>query len=171
MGVTMPFYTEPRWEEAPVGTTGFLPETERFWASWVKKIGDVVYTANAQHGPQEFEYDNKSCHQIWTSRRDMYIPRPEQERPEPDWSKAPEGTTGFTPNKNEPTGGNWTRVQNDVVLFWGNTKKEWLNTNFIDTPQWKEHKHLYIPRPSVQSVEPSAPVTEEFFPIYDWTAL
>lgn len=79
----MAFYTEPRWEEAPEGTTGFLPETDRFWASWVKKIGSVVYTANAQHGPQEFEYDNKSLDMIWTSRRDMYIPRPSVESVEP----------------------------------------------------------------------------------------
>lgn len=89
----MAFYIEPRWEEAPEGTTGFLPETEKFWASWVKKVGDVVHTANADYGPQEFGYDNMSCHISWTSRRDMYIPHPGQERPEPDWSKAPEGTT------------------------------------------------------------------------------
>lgn len=79
--MTMAFYTEPRWEEAPEGTTGFLPETKRFWASWVKKVGSVVYTVNAHNKEKEFEYDNKSCHEIWTSRRDMYIPRLEQERP------------------------------------------------------------------------------------------
>lgn len=165
----MPLYTKPRWEEAPKGTTGFLPETEEFWACWVNKVGDIVRTANAQHGPQEFEYDNKSCHPSWTSRRNIYIPRPEQERPEPDWSKAPEGTTGFVQGRTEPY---WVRIEeNQVYVCRVSDTTKWQSSSYHDTDWWKERKHLYIPRPSVEPVEPSAPVTEESYFTHDWTAL
>lgn len=167
----MPFYTEPRWEEAPEGTTGFLPETDAYWAGWVKKVGNVVYIANANYGAKGFERNDKSCSESWTTRRTMYIPRPEKETnyPYDYWATAPEGTTGFLPNHNEPNGGNWVRIRNDVVLIWSYTNKTWLGTNFSSTPYWKTNKNKYIPRPAEpETVEPSAPVTENNYPTYNW---
>lgn len=97
----MAFYTEPRWEEAPEGTTGFLPETENYWASWVKKVDDAVYTANASHRDNIFYPEDVTKQSTWTTRKNTYIPRPEEQKQiEPNWDEAPLApvTEEFFPN-------------------------------------------------------------------------
>lgn len=85
---------------------------------------------------------------------------------EPRWEEAPEGTTGFVMGRTKPY---WVRIEEDQVYVCrvGDTCN-WLHPSYHDTDWWKERKHLYIPRPSVESVEPSAPVTENSYFTHDW---
>lgn len=166
----MAFYTEPRWEEAPEGTTGFLPETDSYWACWVKKAGDVIHTANAQDfgGKSEFNYNNKSCHGSWTTRKDMYIERPKKEKTELNWDEAPDYATGYIEGNLYTF---WVHVEENHIVICKVGSDNWSATSYHNSEWWREHKHKYTPRPE-QSVEPITPVIEEkFFPNYDWTAL